>query len=167
MRGNAGMITSRRPEADFLPPELDGVEWTISICTTIKMSLHCRLNRQLLFSWSLPVPVCNALLFLRPIVIEFLSHVHTCGGFSLVAAWDESHQRLTDVCLSKCRLELEPDFVIVVCVFVLDCWIVVNTTWACAWGGFVLFQDLGYCPIVHLSVLCPPFSIKLLLKHKC
>ena len=26
MRGNAGMITSRRPEADFLPPELDGVE---------------------------------------------------------------------------------------------------------------------------------------------
>ena len=124
-------------------------------------------KEKLLFSWSLPVPVCNALLFLRPIVIEFLSHVHTCGGFSLVAAWDESHQRLTDVCLSKCRLELEPDFVIVVCVFVLDCWIVVNTTWACAWGGFVLCQDLGYCPIVHLSVLCPPFSIKLLLKHKC
>ena len=26
MRSNAGMITSRRPEADFLPPELDGVE---------------------------------------------------------------------------------------------------------------------------------------------
>ena len=26
MRGNAGMITSRCPEADFLPPELDGVE---------------------------------------------------------------------------------------------------------------------------------------------
>ena len=26
MRGNAAMITSRRPDADFLPPEMDGVE---------------------------------------------------------------------------------------------------------------------------------------------
>ena len=26
MRGNAAMISSRRPEADFLPPELDGIE---------------------------------------------------------------------------------------------------------------------------------------------
>ena len=26
MRGNAAMIASRRPEADFLPPELDGIE---------------------------------------------------------------------------------------------------------------------------------------------
>ena len=26
MRGNAAMITSRRPDVDFLPPELDGVE---------------------------------------------------------------------------------------------------------------------------------------------
>ena len=26
MRGNAAMISSRRPEDDFLPPELDGIE---------------------------------------------------------------------------------------------------------------------------------------------
>ena len=26
MRGNAAMITSRRPDVDFLPPEMDGVE---------------------------------------------------------------------------------------------------------------------------------------------
>ena len=26
MRGNAAMISSRRPEADFLPPELDSIE---------------------------------------------------------------------------------------------------------------------------------------------
>ena len=26
MRGNAAMITSRRPDVDFLPPEIDGVE---------------------------------------------------------------------------------------------------------------------------------------------
>ena len=26
MRGNAAMITSLRPDADFLPPEMDGVE---------------------------------------------------------------------------------------------------------------------------------------------
>ena len=25
--GNAAMITSRRPDVDFLPPEIDGVEW--------------------------------------------------------------------------------------------------------------------------------------------
>ena len=36
MRSNAGMITSRRPEADFLPPELDGVEWTISISQQLR-----------------------------------------------------------------------------------------------------------------------------------
>ena len=29
MRGNAAMITSRRPDAEFLPPELDGVEWLL------------------------------------------------------------------------------------------------------------------------------------------
>ena len=32
MRGNAAMITSRRPNVDFLPPEMDGVEWFHSIC---------------------------------------------------------------------------------------------------------------------------------------
>ena len=26
MRGNAAMITSRRPDVDFLPPDMDGVE---------------------------------------------------------------------------------------------------------------------------------------------
>ena len=26
MRGNAAMITSRRPDVDFLPPEMDGIE---------------------------------------------------------------------------------------------------------------------------------------------
>ena len=32
MRGNAAMITSRRPDVDFLPPDMDGVEWFHSIC---------------------------------------------------------------------------------------------------------------------------------------
>ena len=26
MQGNAAMITSRRPDVDFLPPEMDGIE---------------------------------------------------------------------------------------------------------------------------------------------
>ena len=26
MRGNAAMITGRRPDVDFLPPEMDGIE---------------------------------------------------------------------------------------------------------------------------------------------
>ena len=32
MRGNAAMITSRRPDVGFLPPGMDGVEWFHSIC---------------------------------------------------------------------------------------------------------------------------------------
>ena len=27
MQGNSAMITGRRPDVDFLPPEMDGIEW--------------------------------------------------------------------------------------------------------------------------------------------
>ena len=36
-QGNAAMTDGHRPNVDFLPPELAGVEWILPICKTFRM----------------------------------------------------------------------------------------------------------------------------------